>query len=120
MASTMETAEREGDCDSPEYQAMIECTPLLVMTISQDPQAICDKMISESLTSRELLSNVRMPTITSDDKARMIVDTMTGKIEHHAQYFDVFIRILQSVGMWTSDLVTSLLKTRRRCNEKRE
>lgn len=116
MASK-EAAEREGDCDSPEYQAMTKCTPLLVTTISQDPQAICDKMISEGLTSRELLSNLRMPTITNDDKARMIVDTMTEKIEHHNQYFDVFIEILQWVGIWTSDLVTSLLVTRQQCNE---
>ena len=92
--------------DSPEYKTVKHCFPKLVNCFRQSPEDIADLLgLSEILAPEDLLSETKR---SSDEKARLLVDTVLIKVKNDLQEFDKLLATLKSGSCWANSAASQL------------
>ena len=113
-AKATEPQDPDTPKESPEYRAIVACTPQLTTTLalgSLGPATISEHLYAKGLIPphihEEMIHSARLPR----EKAQRLVLAMTACVKINACYFDAFIGVLREQGDWTKDIVSILMDT---------
>ena len=102
---------------TPEYQAIVACTPQLIAVLAQGPIEISEELFANGMISHEtyekmIYSQAEIPR----QKSRQLVLKMTKLVKIDASNFDAIIEMLvkPDFSKWTKVAVTALLNERSR------
>ena len=95
---------------NPEQATLVKCHYMLVQCVQQSPNEIGDKLISEGILSPEDMQFLRRDSHDGTDKARKIVDTLTGRVEYDVHVFNQLIEVMKSEGQWAKYAVDELIQ----------
>ena len=99
---------RSTKMESPEYEALNQCSTTLFSCIQQSPSDIVDKLKPPGLLAPGVLSFLGNPIHDDSEKARKIIDVMIKQVEIDSQVFHIFVKALKAAGPWTKGAVTKL------------
>ena len=99
------------ESDSPEYQALMHCTPMIAEALAQEmsrPIKISDQLFEKSLISsdfhKQLLSS-------SDSPCDKVVNVMATCVKANPAHLYTLIAILKEQGDWTKSIISTLIGT---------
>ena len=94
--------------ESPEYEALNQCSATLLDCIQQSPSDIVDKLKPSGLLAPGVSSFLSHQKHDDSEKARKIIDVMTKQVKIDSQAFHLFVSAMKSAGPWTKAAVTKL------------
>ena len=94
--------------ESPEYEALIQCSATLFDCIQQSPSDIVDRLKPSGKLAPGVLAFLNNPKHDDDEKARKIIDVMTKQVKIHSQVFHTFVSAMKAAGAWTEAAVNVL------------
>ena len=113
-AKAAEPQDPDTPKESPEYQAIVACTPQLTDTLALGrlgPTTISEHLFAKGLISSDIHEEMIHSTRLPREKAQQLVFTMTARVKINACYFDAFVAVLKEQGDWTKDIVSTLMDT---------
>ena len=96
------------DSSEPAYKAMIRSHDKLVTAISIDIISMAGVLLAKEFIPPEISSKMLLPNLTEREKATILVNAVTDKVDVAPKRFDELIKIF-SEQMCTKDIVGSLL-----------
>ena len=87
--------DHDGSDDHNQYQTLIRCTDKLVLALSGSPRSIADKLVSEELISEEVHKSLQPLSLTSEDIARKMLDSVKTTVRLTPGRYKDFVQILQ-------------------------
>ena len=104
-----------SDCSSgyysPEYEAIQQCTSVLVDTLQHCVSSATTACYSKGLISEDVQCDTLTNQSDYDNKARQLVSCVSTSIKNEAAKFDVFVEVLQA-DRYTEDIGKQLLDKR--------
>ena len=94
--------------ESPEYEALNQCSTTLLDCIQQSPSDIVDKLKPSGLLAPGVLSFLGNPKHDDSEKAKKIIDVMTKQVKFDSQVFHIFVSAMKAAGPWTEGAVNIL------------
>ena len=94
--------------ESPEYEALSQCSATLLDCIQQSPSDIVDKLKPSGSLAPGVLSFLGNPKHDDNEKARKIIDVMTKQVKINSQVFHIFVTAMKAAGQWTKGAVNIL------------
>ena len=94
--------------DSPEYEALSQCSATLLDCIQLSPSDIANKLKPSGLLPPVVLSYLGNPKHDDNEKARKIIDVMTKQVKINSQVFHIFVTAMKAAGPWTKGAVNIL------------
>ena len=77
---------------NPEYEAMVQCTEILVTSIAMDPEAIARALFAQNLISEDVEAKMALP-ITPTSKASKLVECACNQVSNFPK--EVYPKILE-------------------------
>ena len=87
---------------------MRECHVVLVELLKPAIASLGDVLFARGLIPQDIKENLRMSSITQADKAREVVDCVTGQVKHNKSVYHKFESIIREQGQWTELVVEKL------------
>ena len=94
--------------ESPEYEALNQCSATLLDCIQQSPSDIADKLKPSGSLAPGVLSFLSNQKHDDNEKARKIIDVMTKQVIIDSQVFHIFVSAMKAAGPWTKGAVNTL------------
>ena len=94
--------------ESPEYEALNQCSTTLFDCIRQSPSDIADKLKPSGKLAPGVLFFLSNPKHDDDEKAKKIINVMINQVKIDSQVFHTFVSAMKEAGSWTEGAVTIL------------
>jgi hypothetical protein len=95
---------------SPEVNAITILTHDLMLALSNESVGVAGILLSKGFISREIMSKVLLISYTPAEKAAILIEAVTNKIELAPSKFTEFLKILSEVAC-SKEVVESLRST---------
>ena len=93
------------ELESPEYQAMVACTPQLTDALSLAPAAVSGELLAAGLIPFDLHKQLTNKYTDDTCKAQQLFNAITTCIKTNTSNFKTFITALKKQGDWTKDII---------------
>ena len=86
---------------------MIECYEVLVNLLKPSIDSLGDTLLSRWLIPLDIIEKLRISS-TAADKARVLLDCLTGQVKYNESAYHKFVSILREQGQWTESILEKL------------